>query len=229
MQSSQREEIKPEAPDLYIFLNDYMCGYWANSEWKIKEKPMESTSDARSPSPFISVAQLSANVESDNPSDVEVVQDSCEEELFTCSKREDNDTSSYMLPNQQEEDTNATDHLQRSPSQYTEPNASSSSSRDFIDEEHSKEVNKDSKFEEEMFKEISVTDLLQPASPTEEVPASNTGGLFMFRSEDPHMLDKPSDLDEEFEEGESLNEAEYNSYGDMRQEEPRATLLEKQH
>ncbi|KAK5974841.1 hypothetical protein GCK32_010232, partial [Trichostrongylus colubriformis] len=62
------DEVKPEAADLYIFLNDYMCGYWANSEWKIKEKPMESMSDARSLSPFISVAQLSANVESDTPS-----------------------------------------------------------------------------------------------------------------------------------------------------------------
>ncbi|KAK6058564.1 hypothetical protein COOONC_03861 [Cooperia oncophora] len=107
----------------------------------------------------------------------DVSQESCEEELFTCSKKERNDARSVLLRDQPEDskDSSVADYLQPPQSHSSRSDSIPSSSRDSIEEKPQIGPNTDSKFENEMFKEIPITDLLQSENSTENVCACQSG------------------------------------------------------
>ncbi|KAK6035573.1 hypothetical protein COOONC_26922 [Cooperia oncophora] len=168
---------RPKTADVYVFLNDYMCSYRANSDWKIQEKSMGETVDLEEVSPSSTVESSSVELKGEAVPVSDVSQESCEEELFTCSKKERNDARSVLLRDQPEDskDSSVADYLQPPQSHSSRSDSIPSSSRDSIEEKPQIGPNTDSKFENEMFKEIPITDLLQSENSTENVCACQSG------------------------------------------------------
>ncbi|XGW25184.1 hypothetical protein V3C99_006529, partial [Haemonchus contortus] len=159
------DTAKPKAPDVHIFLNDYDRRYRTNIDWIITEIPMGNTNVAAEPSSVNSAALLNAKDEGSASLSKDVSQDGYEEKLFS-SKHENNGASPCLTANDQE-DSNVmgrlpATHISKSPS---------CTSVDFVDDECQ---SADSQFEAEMFKEISVTDLLQSDYIAGDVPENHS-------------------------------------------------------
>uniref|UniRef100_A0A0N4WRB9 DDE_3 domain-containing protein n=1 Tax=Haemonchus placei TaxID=6290 RepID=A0A0N4WRB9_HAEPC len=165
------DTAKPKAPDIHIFLNDYDRRYRKNIDWIIIEIPMGNTNDATEPSSVNPAELLYAKDESSASLNKDVSQDGYEEKLFS-SKHDNDDASPCLIANDQE-DSNVMDRL---PATHSSKSPSCTS-EDFVDDECQ---SADSRFEAEMFKEISVTDLLHSDNIAGDVPEDHSKEISML-------------------------------------------------
>uniref|UniRef100_A0A7I4XSP3 DDE Tnp4 domain-containing protein n=1 Tax=Haemonchus contortus TaxID=6289 RepID=A0A7I4XSP3_HAECO len=209
------DTAKPKATDVHIFLNDYDRRYRKNIDWKIREIPMGNTSVAAEPSSVNSAELLNAKEESSVPFNPDVSQDGYEEQLFS-SKHETNDASPCLIANDQE-DPNV---MGRLPETHTSKSPSCTS-MDFVGDECQ---SADSQFEAEMFKEISVTDLLQSDYIAGDVPEDHSKDISMLvngnikSEEQVNISDLDRDCDGEGRFDEYIEEPSYGSVDSVQDE-----------